>query len=155
MADSEYKTFEAAREAARLAVGKTEKLGLLKEDRRASAVDPALHQLLRGLCLEICADGSLRLWTPWGEWTFCLTDIRPGKPLPKIPKLELLPFEDRQENQRGGAALADVFAIHQAGNLILPYPRLSQPPDAADAEDARRRWRVLTMRFFGQLGPIL
>ncbi len=151
MADSEYRTYESAYEATRLTVSGLQRLKRLKQDLRKNDVDPTCHQLLRGLCLERARDGTLRLWTPWGVWEFCLTDLQRDEPLPDIGRLKLLAYEtgERQTMRR---AARQVFAVHQAGSLILPYPRERTADQLLANADASRRWHDLGRRHASRKG---
>jgi len=153
MSVNEYRIYEATYEASRIIVQRLDELGQLKEDRRGSPVDPTHHQMRLGLCLELAADGGLRLWTPWGEWTFCLTSLKPGETLPKIPKLELLRFE-MTKGARAYYVPPNIFAIHRAGHLILPYARERTAEQMLDGAEASQRWHCLSRRFASQNGMV-
>lgn len=118
--------------------------GRLSRGYRVDGANPFYNQTLNGLYLEYYYGTPSKVWTPWGEWHFAVTQLYEIKLDDFMSQLSVR--EHIPEHNTVQGTIGPVYAILAIDGVELPEPVL--PTDKRqylDRDVAKAEWE----RFFG------
>ena len=148
MTESEYRTFEALIFTLDALLDNLAAQGRLRTDFRPVAEPhPLFHQLERGFCLELAPNRAINFWTPWGDLNAGISDLPPEAVPPLAPEIAFRDFTVDESAPRRIAPRSLRLAIHRAGRLVLPQPKLRPLEGYRTPEDSRGLWSEINRLF--------
>jgi len=111
-------------------------------------INPFYKQTQQGFFIELYYGAPSKIWTPWGKWSFWITDTdnwdnRTKKMLERLGAVEFQPLESTIEYGDVGP----VYSLSKVDEVTLPKAMIRSKENYLSYEQAHDVWNQLKQNF--------